>query len=269
MVREAGPTLATSWLWLGKHPLLVPISCLAVIDFFAYSSFYLFHFLAYSSFVFLLSHVGLHVLLLQFLASGEPLALSFWTFLVWDKDYPFDWLFCQVEVSCFLKSTLLFGYIAKLQSPHSHVAKSTSKLSFKLLTNQQMFWAVQGKNLLSWSVKLLPPKNQMTPDLFIFSFPWAAYTPAPNPPFSFSLVSSYFCRLDDSLKLNRSPFKFQTTIYIVFWTYWEQICVNLEIAELDSIVLILPGNNPCFFFLLNMQRDMGLIMEGHDAHERR
>jgi hypothetical protein len=71
------------------------------------------------------------------------------------------------------------------------------------------------------------------------------------------------------LKLNRSPFKFQTTIYIVFWTYWEQICVNLEIAELDSIVLILPGNNPCFFFLLNMQRDMGLIMEGHDAHERR
>jgi hypothetical protein len=54
------------------------------------------------------------------------------------------------------------------------------------------------------------------------------------------------------LKINRSPFKFQTTLYIVFWTYWEQICVNLEIAELDSILLILPSNNPCFFFLLNL-----------------
>jgi hypothetical protein len=114
-------------------------------------------------------------------------------------------------------------------------------------------------NFLSWSVEILPQKNQMTAGFF-FNFHFHRLpTPLPPPtPFSFSLLSSYFCRLDDSLKINRSPFKFQTTLYIVFWTYWEQICVNLEIAELDSIVLILPSNNPCFFSTE--------FVKGHGAH---
>ncbi len=182
-------------------------------------------------------------------------------------DYPFVWsAILPSSGVLFLKSTLLFGYIAKLQSPHSYVAnsklviwlfckiaKSTSKMSFKLITIQKKFWAVQGMNFLSWSVETSAPKK---PDdcWFFFNFisTGCLHPPPPKTPFSFSLLSSYFCRLDDSLKINRSPFKFQTTLYIIFWTYWEQICVNLEIAELDSIVLILPSNNPCFFFLLNL-----------------
>jgi hypothetical protein len=104
----------------------------------------------------------------------------------------------------FLKSTLLFGYIAKLQSPHSHVAnsklviwlfckiaKSTSKMSFKLLTIQKKFWALQDMNFLSWSVETSAPKK---PDdrwfFFKISFPQAAYTP--TPPNSLFLLSPLF-----------------------------------------------------------------------------
>lgn len=176
----------------------------------------------------------------------------------------FDLLFCQVQVSCFWSlhcclvilpnckvyipmlpsPNWLFGYFAKLPSPLLKWASSCSR--FKKNSGLSKAWI-----FFPGLLKLLPPKNQMTAGFFFISFPQAAYTP-PQTPFSFSLLSSYFLRLDDSLKINRSPFKFQTTLYIVFWTYWEQICVNLEIAELDSIVLILPSNNPCFFFLPNL-----------------
>jgi len=161
----------------------------------------------------------------------------------------------------FLKSTLLFSYIAKLQSPHSHVAnstlviwlfckiaKSTSKMSFKLLTNQKIFWAVQGMNFLSWCAETSDPKKPDNPWFFKKFISTGYLHPAP-PPFPFPSLSSLLIFVDlmtlwsliGALSNSNYPLYF-------FWTCWEQICVNLIIAKLDSIVLILPSNNPLFFF---------------------
>jgi hypothetical protein len=105
----------------------------------------------------------------------------------------------------FLKSTLLFSYIAKLQSPHSHVAnsalviwlfckiaKSTSKMSFKLLTNQKIFWAVQGMNFLSWCAETSDPKKPDNPLFKKKKISKGYPPPPPPPPSSLFLLSPLF-----------------------------------------------------------------------------
>ncbi len=212
MVREAGPILAPSWLWLGKHPLLVPKSCLAVIYFFAYSSF-----------IFFISL--LHTLVLSFpIAFACRLACSitsvpgFWWTLPWHFLSELFW--CEIWI------TPLIGYFAKFRCPVSEVyiavwlycqiakstlviwlfckfAKSTSKMSFELLTNQKVFWAVQGTNFLFWSPEISAPKKPDNPWFFKFSFPEAAY----SPPSLFFLSPLFLFLLKKYIKSSKTPNK--------------------------------------------------------------
>jgi hypothetical protein len=87
-------------------------------------------------------------------------------------------------------------------------------------------WAVQGLNFFSFAVETSAPKCQTGPDFFTCLLLQAARSPpfllAHPPPVSLPIfpVALFLFLFDGSLKLERSPFNFQTTIYlIVFGTY--------------------------------------------------
>jgi hypothetical protein len=74
------------------------------------------------------------------------------------------------------------------------------------------FWAIQGLNIFFLVCQNFCLKKS--------DCPWFLFCLDPLSSLSLSL---FFVWIYSSLRLERSPFKIQMTLWIIFWTYWEQI----------------------------------------------